>query len=138
MATHEEHQAAQHQAAGPSQQHPEFPHSVIEGHWINNPSEHEAHPGQSLVTRSHDVIRQWADQRNAIPATVPGTEHAGHLGVLRFDFPGYGGQALEHVTWQQWFSAFDDRKLVMIFQEHMRNGRMSNFFHMNSPFREHD
>ncbi|HLH71809.1 MAG TPA: hypothetical protein VKX96_00895 [Chloroflexota bacterium] len=127
----------QHQAQEPSRQHPEFPLSVTEGHWINSPNEHESHPGQSLVTRNHEVIRQWADKRNAVPATVPGTEHDGHLGVLRFDFPGYGGRTLEHVTWDQWFKTFDDRHLVMIYQEHMRNGRMSNFFHLNSPWREH-
>lgn len=48
------------------------------------------------------------------------------------------GSIIPVSTKPKWFSAFDDRKLVMIFQEHMRNGRMSNFFHMNSPSREHD
>lgn len=137
MAEQQRQPKEQH-APGPSEQHPEFPHAITEGHWINSPNEHEAHPGQSLVTRSHDVIRHWADQRSAIPATVPGTEHDGHLGVLRFDFPAYGGRTLEHVTWGQWFNTFDDRHLVMIYQEHMRNGRQSNFFHLNSPWREHE
>ncbi|WP_218156106.1 hypothetical protein [Nonomuraea wenchangensis] len=34
---------------------------------------------------------QWAEEREAQPATVEGTEHGDHLGVLRFDSPGYGG-----------------------------------------------
>jgi len=42
--------------------------------------------GRSLATTHHDVIRQWAEARNATPATVEGTEHEGRLGVLRFDF----------------------------------------------------
>jgi len=121
----------------PSEKQPHFPRSICEAHWIDSPNEHESHPGQSLVTRNHDVIRRWADERCAVPATIPGTEHDGHLGVLRFDFPGYGGRTLEHVTWDQWFNTLDDRKLVMVYQEHMRNGRQSNFFHFNSPFREH-
>ena len=122
----------------PSKRRPGFPRSVCEAHWIDSPSEHESHPGQSLVTRSHDVILQWAEKRNAMPATVPGTEHDGHVGVLRFDIPGWGSRtSLEHVTWEQWFETFDERKLVMIYQDHMRNGRQSNFFHFNSPYREH-
>jgi hypothetical protein len=122
----------------PTGKQPHFPRSVCEAHWIDSPREHESHPGQSLVTRSHDVILDWAQQRNAIPATVPGTEHGNELGVLRFDVPNWGSKrALEHVTWDQWFQTFDDRQLVMIFQEHMENGRQSNFFHFNSPFREH-
>lgn len=66
-------------------------------------------PGRSLVTTSHDVIREWAEKRGAKPATVPGTEHGDHLGVLRFDFPGYGGQDLRYVEWDEWFGTFDKR-----------------------------
>lgn len=29
----------------------------------------------------HDVIRGWAEERDAKPATVPGTEHDGRAGV---------------------------------------------------------
>jgi hypothetical protein len=126
------------EAGEPSRQQPGFPRAVCEAHWINSPSEHQSRPGQSLVTHSHDVILQWAEKRNAMPATVPGTEHDSHPGVLRFDIPGWGSRAsLEHVAWEQWFQTFDDRKLVMIYQEQMRNGRQSNFFHFNSPYREH-
>lgn len=115
-----------------------FPRSICEAHWIETTDEHERHPGESLVTRSHAVIRRWAEERHAVPAAIPGTEHDHRPGVLRFDFPGYTGRALEHVTWEEWFEAFDQRRLVMVYQEHMRNGRISNFFHLNSPFREHD
>jgi hypothetical protein len=106
--------------------------------WINAVGQHEDHPGQSLATRSHTVIEHWAKERNAVPATVPGTEHEDRAGVLRFNFPGYGGRKLKEISWQEWFKTFDDRQLVFIFQEHMKNGNMSNFFQMDSPFREHD
>ena len=104
--------------------------------WISGPDEHEDHHGQSLVTRNHEVIKQWAEARDAVPATVPGTEHGDHLGVLRFNFPGYGGDSLEEVSWEDWFNTFDDRRLVMIYQEHLKNGNQSNFFRFDSPFRE--
>ncbi|WP_188197718.1 Rho termination factor N-terminal domain-containing protein [Nonomuraea sp. SYSU D8015] len=64
---------------------------------IRSPQDEPERPGRSLVTTSHEVIRQWAEERGATPATVEGTEHDDHLGVLRFDFPGYGGETLRHV-----------------------------------------
>lgn len=103
---------------------------------VDSPDEHEERPGRSLVTRDHDVIRQWAEARKATPATVPGTEHEGRAGVLRFDFPGYGGDNLEHIEWQAWFETFDARKLNFIYQEHRSDGRMSNFFRLENPDRE--
>lgn len=106
--------------------------------WTHSTDEHEDHPGQSLATQSHEVIRHWAEQRGGEPATVPGTEHGGRPGVLRFDFPGYGGQDLQHISWDDWFKTFDERHLVFIYQEHKRDGSESNFFHMDSPDREHD
>jgi hypothetical protein len=68
-----------------------------------SPDEHEDYPGQTLATRNHDVIRRWAEARGAIPATVPDTERDGRPGVLTFDFPGYGGERLRHISWDEWF-----------------------------------
>jgi hypothetical protein len=104
--------------------------------WISNKDEHEEHNGQSLVTRSHEVIMKWAEEREAVPATVPGTEHGDQLGVLRFNFPGYGGRELKEVSWDEWFKTFDARDLVFVFQEHMKNGNQSNFFRLDNPKRE--
>jgi hypothetical protein len=53
--------------------------------------------GRSLVTTSHEVIRQWAEGRNGVPATVEGTGHGDHLGVLRLDFGG-DNDRLRHVS----------------------------------------
>jgi len=105
--------------------------------WISDPNDHEDHKGQTLATRNHEVIMRWARERDARPATVPGTEHDGHLGVLRFDFPGYEGAELQEVDWDEWFKAFDTRHLVMLFQEHLKKGTDSNFFRFDSPEREH-
>jgi len=107
-------------------------------HWIDSPAEHESHHGESLATKNHEVIRRWAEERGAVPVTVPGTEHNGRPGVLRFDFPGYGGGELQHISWDDWFRTFDERNLTFVYQETLKEGRQSNFFHLDNPSREHD
>jgi hypothetical protein len=110
--------------------------TTLRAKWIHSPDEHEDRPGQSLATRSHDVIKRWAEERQAEPATVPGTEHDSRPGVLRFDFPGYGGRTLQKISWDVWFKSFDERQLVFVFQEHKRDGQQSNFFQLDNPQRE--
>jgi len=107
--------------------------------WIGSTGEHEDHPGQTLATRDHDVIQQWAEERGAVPAGIEGSEHAGRPGVLRLDFPGYEQQQsgrLRSVDWNKWFESFDQRDLVFLYQEHLKNGNQSNFFKFDSPHRE--
>lgn len=103
---------------------------------ITSPDEDAQRPGRSLVTTHHTVIKQWAEERGAEPATVAGTEHADHLGVLRFDFGGHN-ENLRHVSWQEWFDTFDSRRLNFIYQEERTDGRRSNFFRLENPDREH-
>jgi hypothetical protein len=91
--------------------------------------------GRSLATTSHEVIRKWAEDRSGVPATVEGTEHGDHLGVLRLDFGG-GSENLRHVGWDEWFETFDARKLNFIYQEQRKDGNQSNFFRLESPDRE--
>jgi hypothetical protein len=92
-------------------------------------------PGRSLATTSHEVIRRWAEERDGVPATVEGTEHGDHLGVLRIDFGG-DSDTLRHVSWEEWFATFDARKLNFIYQEERKDGNQSNFFRLESPDRE--
>jgi len=96
--------------------------------WIDSPDDHEDRNGQSLATRNHDVIRHWAEARKAVPSTVGKNERPGGAGVLRIDFPGYGGKRLKKVDWNEWFETFDKRKLVFLYQEHKRDGSPSTFF----------
>ncbi len=111
--------------------------STLRAKWIHSPDEHEDYHGQTLATRSHEVIRQWAEERKATPATVESTEHyPTGPGVLRFDFPNFGGQSLKHISWDEWFRVFDERNLVFIYQETQKSGRQSNFFRLDSPERE--
>jgi hypothetical protein len=109
--------------------------STQRARWIHATDEHEDHPGETLATRSHEVIEAWAKERSAVPATVPGTEHGGRPGVLRMDFGG-DSDRLERIEWDDWFASFDERNLAFVYQEHMSDGSMSNFFRLDNPQRE--
>lgn len=106
--------------------------------WISNVDEHEDHKGQSLATRNHEVIKRWAEERNAVPATVPGTEHGDLLGVLRFDFDrkNDSDSRLKEVSWDEFFKTFDARELIFLYQEHRKDGNQSNFFRFDNPHRD--
>jgi hypothetical protein len=100
---------------------------------VTSPDEHEDRAGRSLVTTDHDVIRQWAEDRGAKPATVPGSDYGGRPGRLLFDFPGYGGEDLKEISWEDWFRTFDERGLNFLYQEHKKEGAQSNFFRLENP-----
>ena len=96
--------------------------------WIDSPDEHEDCQGQSLATRNHDVILQWAHLRKALPSVVGDTARRDGAGVLRIDFPAYGGKRLKKIGWDRWFHMFDKRKLVFLYQERNMDGSKSIFF----------
>ncbi|MEU5945173.1 hypothetical protein ABZ793_06375 [Micromonospora sp. NPDC047465] len=103
---------------------------------IDSVDDEPERPGRSLVTTDHEVIRQWAEARKGVPCTVDGTDHDGHAGVLRFDFPANGREdRLREISWEEWFEAFDKRRLNFIYQEERADGRQSNFFRLDSPDR---
>jgi Rho termination factor, N-terminal domain len=102
---------------------------------ITSPDDEPERAGRSLVTTSHEVIRQWAEARGGRPATVEGTEHGDRAGVLRFDF-GEDTPKLRQISWDEWFETFDERGLNFIYQEERKDGRQSNFFRLENPERE--
>jgi hemerythrin superfamily protein len=112
----------------------ELSKSTQHAKWIHSTDDHEDHTGQTLATRNPDVIRQWADERQAQPATTPGGDTENPR-VLRFDFPGYDRE-LQAISWDAWLRTFEDRDLVFLYQEHMKAGNQSNFFRLDSPHRE--
>jgi hypothetical protein len=114
---------------------PETSKSLKYAQEITSPDEEPEREGRSLATTHHEVIKQWAESRNARPATVEGTEHGDHLGVLRFDFD-EDTDRLRHVSWDEWFRTFDERHLNFVYQEQRKDGSPSNFFILESPDRE--
>ena len=82
----------------------------------------------SQTTTDHEEIRRWAEERGAKPSCVRGTGSKKDIGMLRLDFPGYSGEdSLEHISWEDWFKKFDERKLALIYQEQTAEGERSNF-----------
>nr|WP_255368197.1 hypothetical protein [Micromonospora sp. WMMB235] len=111
--------------------------SIGSSQLITSLADRPERPGRSLVTRNHEVIQRWARARGAKPATIAGTEREGRPGVLTFNIPGYRESSrIREITWNDWFRTFDLRRLNLIYQEQMRDGRQSNFFRTENPNRE--
>lgn len=82
----------------------------------------------SKTTTDHDEIRRWAEARKATPACVKGTGSKKDAGMIRLDFPDYSGaDSLEPISWDEWFKAFDDNKLALVYQDTTADGAKSNF-----------
>ena len=48
--------------------------------------------------------------------------------MIRLDFPGYSGRdSLQEISWEEWFTQFDENKLALIVQEETADGQRSNF-----------
>src|SRR4051812_39140440 len=82
---------------------------------IESPSDRPDRNGQTLETQNPDVVRAWAEARDATPAALRADDRS--LRTLRFDFPGgddlRGGRSrLEPVEWAEWLGTFRDRKLT--------------------------
>jgi hypothetical protein len=111
-----------------------FSASTLRAKWVESPNERQERKGQTLATRDHETIRRWAEERGAVPATVSATKRGRRAGVLRFIFDKNADPGrLEEVDWEQWFRAFDERELVFVHQQTLRNGSQSNFFRFDSP-----
>jgi hypothetical protein len=83
----------------------------------------------SHTTTDHDEIRKWVESNDGKPASVKGTESGDEAGVLRIDFPGGASEdTLEHISWDDWFSKFEDSKLAFLYQSEKASGEKSTFF----------
>lgn len=84
--------------------------------------------GERFMTRNHDAIRSWVEDRGGSPATVGATRSDDDAGIIRIDFPGYSGEgSLEKISWEDWFEKFDESDLVFLYQETLADGGKSNF-----------
>jgi hypothetical protein len=82
----------------------------------------------SKTTRDHEEIRRWTEERGGKPAHVKNTGSSEDIGILRIDFPGYGGEgSLEPISWEDFFNKFDERGLALVYQEETAGGQKSNF-----------
>jgi hypothetical protein len=83
---------------------------------------------ESITTTDHEEIRRWVEKRGGRPARVRETGSDGDPGMLRIDFPGRGeDDALEPMSWDDWFDAFDENELAFLYQEETQEGGESRF-----------
>jgi hypothetical protein len=84
-----------------------------------------------VFTREHDVIRAWAEERHAQPATGEATDSGpatvqlndGGAGI-RFNFPGVS--AFRPISWDEWFSNFDQHECAFVFDSDASKAPLSN------------
>ena len=75
---------------------------------------------QVVLTRDHEVIRRWAEQRQAEPATGEATNSGpatfkvndGGAGI-RFNFPGAG--VFRPISWDEWLANFDLHECAFVY-----------------------
>src|SRR5215213_1791028 len=94
------------------------------------------------ITTDHDEIRNWAEERGGRPAVVRSTHDQGHgkghgkahgksgTGIIRIEFPDAPHSkhdALEEISWEEFFEKFDESNLALLYQEETASGEKSNF-----------
>jgi hypothetical protein len=83
---------------------------------------------ESKVTTNHDEIRTWVEERGGQPAQVKGTGTKKSPGLLRIDYPGFSGEdTLEPISWEDFFTAFEENNLAFLYQEQTKDGEESRF-----------
>lgn len=81
---------------------------------------------QAEKITDHAKIKAWAEERGGRPSKVGATAGKGGDGVLRFDF-GDKDDALEEISWDEFFKIFDENKLALLEQEETAGGKTSRF-----------
>ena len=80
------------------------------------------------TTTDHDTIQRWAEARDGHPATVSSTADRGEAGVLRIEFEQGDSDALTEISWDEFFSKFEEENLAFLYQEETSDGETSRFF----------
>ena len=88
---------------------------------VDDSSSAEQQSGAVLATDNHDVIREWAAEHDAEPATGEATASGpstvnvqdGGSGI-RFNFPGVA--RFRPITWEEWFGNFRRHDLLFVYE----------------------
>jgi hypothetical protein len=82
---------------------------------------------KSRMTKDHDEIRRWAEERGGSPASVKGTAKGREAGLLRIDFPGFSGEGtLQKINWEEFFDKFDEQNLTFLYDS-KKDSRFNKF-----------
>jgi hypothetical protein len=85
---------------------------------------------EAQVTTDHDEIRKWAEARGGKPAAVKATHRGKDAGILRLMFPKvprHNDEALEEISWDEFFEKFDKAGLALLYQDTRASGEESLF-----------
>jgi hypothetical protein len=72
------------------------------------------------VTTDHNTIRKWAEKKGGKPAAVKRTHKGGDVGIIRIMFPDRPQSehdALEEISWDEFFRQFEESKLALLYEE---------------------
>ena len=72
------------------------------------------------VTTDHKVIRKWAESKGGKPAAVKRTHRGGDVGIIRIMFPDNPQsehEALEEISWDEFFRELDERQLALLYEK---------------------
>lgn len=83
----------------------------------------------SNVTHDHQKIKEWAEERGGIPASVKGTGGGDDEGLLRIHFPKNSDDddRFEQIEWDEFFEKFEEKKLDFLYQDKKADGEVSTF-----------
>jgi hypothetical protein len=80
-------------------------------------------------THNHQTIKDWAEQREGVPAKVKGTGGDSDEGILRLHFPkkSPNNEDFEEIEWDDFFENFEENNLDLILQDKNKDGEISTF-----------
>lgn len=86
------------------------------------------HMNLTRVTTEHEQILRWADDHGAVPVRMKrAAREQDDPGALRFQFPEIGLDAVETLTWDQFFDEFEALELAFVYQEDLETGRTTTW-----------
>jgi hypothetical protein len=72
------------------------------------------------TTTDHDTIRKWAESKGGRPAAVRRTHTDDDPGIVRIMFPDSPQskhEALEEISWEEFFRKFDESRLALLYEK---------------------
>lgn len=72
------------------------------------------------TTTDHDTIRKWAESKGGKPAAVSSTHSGKDVGIIRIMFPDAPNSehdALEEISWDEFFEEFESRELALLYEK---------------------
>ena len=85
-------------------------------------------PMNTKVTTSHDVIKNWTEERGGKPAIDK--EMSKEETVLAIDFDKKGNRSFKHVSWSEFFKDFDEENMAFLYQDKTFDGDTSKYYRL--------